>query len=56
MAQQTAPTDRIDQARPDVTNIAKKAYHCPQLTSLGTVEQLTLGGTTGGGETFGASL
>jgi hypothetical protein len=50
MAEQTAPTNRIDQARTDMTNTAKKAYHCPQFTSLGTVEQLTLSGASAAAE------
>jgi hypothetical protein len=56
MAEQTTPTDRIEQARPDVTNTAKKAYHCPQFTSLGTVGQLTLGGASSGSEQLSGSL
>jgi hypothetical protein len=31
----------------------KKTYHAPQLNALGTIEQLTQGGTFTGGETLG---
>jgi hypothetical protein len=50
------PSDRAEPVPPDKTNAAKKDYHRPKFTSLGTVEQLTLGGLSGTGETFGASL
>jgi hypothetical protein len=50
------PSDHPEQAPPDATNTAKKDYHRPQFTSLGTVEQLTLGGASGTGEELGASL
>ena len=31
----------------------KKTYHAPQLNKLGTIEQLTQGGTATGFESFG---
>lgn len=37
------------------TNPPKKAYHAPQLNTLGRVEQLTQAGTGTGAEVFGPS-
>jgi len=56
IADKTTPNDLKEPAQTDVTNTSKKEYHSPQFTSLGKVEQLTLGGTSGIGETFGASV
>lgn len=42
------PTPEIEPAE------AKLAYNTPEFTDLGSVEQLTLGGTNSGSELFGS--
>lgn len=56
MTGKTVPNDLKEHAHTAATNPSKKTYHSPEFTSLGTIEQLTLGGISGVGEVLGASV